>query len=240
MPAGAVRSFVDLHCHTSASFDSLSRPASVAAAAAARGLTHLCVTDHERLDGALSARDSAPPGLTVIVGEEIRTTAGDMIGLFLERAVAAGMSPLETASAIREQGGVVGLPHPFDRFRQSGGRRNVEAELNELLPLVDYVEGWNARIMAGAGNRLAAEFAVARGIPAVAASDAHTVLEVGVAYTILDGRVDTADELRRALPGARLVTGRSSRLVRAGAPVAKLVQRMRGNRRIRPSVRVSE
>ncbi|HSH21933.1 MAG TPA: PHP domain-containing protein, partial [Candidatus Caenarcaniphilales bacterium] len=167
MPGGAVRSFADLHCHTSASFDSLSRPAAVVAAAVARGLTHLAVTDHERIDGALAARDLAPEELTVIIGQEVRTTAGDMIGLFLEQAVPPGMTPLETALAIREQGGVVGLPHPFDRFRSSGGRRNGEDVLNELVPLIDYVEAWNARVMAGAGNRLAAEFAAARGLPGV-------------------------------------------------------------------------
>jgi predicted metal-dependent phosphoesterase TrpH len=146
------------------------------------------------------------------------------------------MSPLETATAIRDQGGVVGLPHPFDRFRSSGARRNAEEALTELLPLVDYIEGWNARIMVGAGNRLAAEFAVARGIPAVAASDAHTVLEVGVAYTILDAHIDTAAEFRAALPDGRMVLGSSSRLVRAGTPLAKVVQRLRGNRRVRPPI----
>ncbi|CAN5127240.1 CehA/McbA family metallohydrolase [soil metagenome] len=234
MPTGTVRSFADLHCHTSASFDSLSRPASVVAAAAARGLTHIAITDHERIDGALRAREAAPIELTVIVGEEVRTTGGDMIGLYLERSIPMGLSPLETAAAIREQGALVGLPHPFDRFRVSGGRRNAEDALDELLPLVDYVEGWNARVLAGSGNRLAAEFAVARGLPAVAVSDAHTVLEVGVAYTMLDGLVDGPAELRLALADARLVTGRSSRLVRAATPVAKLVQRMRGNRRVRP------
>lgn len=234
MPGGTVRSFADLHCHTSASFDSLSRPAAVVAAAVARGLTHLAVTDHERIDGALAARDVAPEELTVIIGQEVRTTAGDMIGLFLEQAVPPGMTPLETALAIREQGGVVGLPHPFDRFRSSGGRRNGEDVLNELVPLIDYVEAWNARVMAGAGNRLAAEFAAARGLPGVAASDAHTVLEVGVAYAILAGPIRTATELRTALPGANFVAGQSSRLVRATAPVAKAVQRMRGNRRVPP------
>ncbi|HEU0242817.1 MAG TPA: PHP domain-containing protein, partial [Candidatus Limnocylindrales bacterium] len=73
------RSFIDLHCHTNASFDSLSDPAKVVRAAATRGLTHLAITDHDRIDGALRARDAAPAGLTVIVGEEIRTADGDLI-----------------------------------------------------------------------------------------------------------------------------------------------------------------
>jgi hypothetical protein len=228
----ANRSFADLHCHTSASFDSLSKPASVVRAAAARGLTHLAITDHDRLDGAFAAQDSAPAELTVIVGQEVRTTGGDLIGLFLERPIAVGLSSADAAHAIREQGGLVGLPHPFDRFRSSGGRRANEAELEALRGYIDYVEIWNARIMLGDGNRRAAEFAQAAGLPGVAVSDAHTVLEVGVAYTIADGPFDTAEQVRDALPGARLVMGRASRLVRAGMPLAKMIQRARGNRRV--------
>ena len=74
--ASGARAFIDLHCHTSASFDSLAEPANVVRAAAARGLTHLVVTDHDRIDGALAARDAAPAGLTVIVGEEVQDRGG--------------------------------------------------------------------------------------------------------------------------------------------------------------------
>src|SRR5215204_1947685 len=95
------RAFIDVHCHTSASFDCLARPRDVVRLAAARGLTHLVVTDHDRIDGALAARDAAPPGLTVIVGEEVRTADGDLIAAYLERAVAPGMSAVETVAAVR-------------------------------------------------------------------------------------------------------------------------------------------
>jgi predicted metal-dependent phosphoesterase TrpH len=227
-----VPSFLDLHCHTSASFDSLSRPEAVVRAAAARGLTHLAITDHERIDGALVARRFAPDGLTVIVGEEIRTADGDMIGLYLDEAIPPGLAAAETAARIRAQGGVVGLPHPFDRFRFSGAARPA-ADLEALLSLVDYVEAHNARVIGG-GNIRAAELAAERGLSSVAVSDAHTVLEVGVAYTIVDAPVDGAADLRAALAGRRLVTGRGSYLVRAGMPFAKLIQRARGNRRHAP------
>ncbi len=227
-----VRSFADLHVHTSASFDSLSRPRAVVEAAAARGLTHVAVTDHDRLDGALAARDLAPDGLTVIVGQETRTTGGDLIGLFLERPIPAGLPASEAAAAIREQGGLVGIPHPFDRYRGSGAWRRLPAELAQLAAILDYVEGWNARVMLGDGNRRATEFARDQGLPTVAVSDAHTVMEVGVAYTVADAALDTADEMRAALQTTRLVTGRASRLIRAGMPVAKVVQRMRGHRRV--------
>ena len=83
------------------------------------------MTDHDRIDGALAARDAAPDGLTVIVGEEIKTGDGDLIAAFLERAVPPGMSAVDTVAAVREQGGLVGIPHPFDGLRGSlltGGR----------------------------------------------------------------------------------------------------------------------
>jgi predicted metal-dependent phosphoesterase TrpH len=227
------RAFADLHCHTSASFDSLASPAAVVQAAAARGLTHLAITDHERIDGALAARDAAPPEVQVIVGQEVRTRGGDMIALYIERAIPPGLTALDAAAAIREQGGIVGLPHPFDRFRASSGRRHSGKEWDALLEQADYIESWNARMMIGDGNLRAAELAHQLGLPGVAASDAHTVMEVGIAYTMLRGQIRNAAELRAALPGADLVTGRASWLARAGMPLFKGVQWLRGNRRIR-------
>ena len=227
--------FADLHCHTSASFDSLSRPQAVLKAAAERGLTHLAITDHDRIDAALAARDTAPEGLTVIVGQEVKTRTGDLIALYIEKPIPASLPSSEAAATIREAGGLVGLPHPFDRFRAGAGRRGWEAELERLTPLLDFVEAWNARLFVGNGNAVAAEFAVAHGLPGVAVSDAHTVLEVGVAYSVLDGPIRDASDLRAALPGARLVTAKGSRVIRAAMPVAKLVQRLRGNRRVVPA-----
>lgn len=234
MEPSAGRSFLDLHCHSSSSFDSLSRPADLVAKALRIGLTHLAITDHERIDGALRARELAPDGLRVIVGEEVRTSCGDLIGLFLERPVAPGLSPVEAAAAIREQGGVVGLPHPFDRLRSSGGTRAAaQGALAGLVAAVDYVEIHNARAF-GSANPRAAELAHAHGLPGVASSDAHTMLELGVAYTIVPGAVASAADLLALLPSASLVMGRGSFIVRAWTPVAKLIQRSRGNHRIVP------
>jgi len=227
------RSLADLHCHTSASFDSLSKPEQVARAAGERGLTHLAITDHDRIEGALRARDAAPAGLMVIIGQEVRTTTGDLIALFVDEPIKPGMAPYEAAQAVHEQGGVVGLAHPFDRFRSGAGRKGWEGELERVIPELDYVEAWNARLIAGDGNRRAAEFAKAHGLAGVAASDAHTIMEVGVAYTILDGSIDTPDQFRAALAaGPRLVTSHGSRLIRLGMPVAKAINRLRGNRRV--------
>lgn len=227
------RASIDLHCHTSASFDSLADPAKVAAAAAARGLTHLIVTDHDTLTGALRARAAAPPGLTVIVGQEVRTGAGDLIAAFIERPVERGLPAADAIAAIREQGGLVGMPHPFDRLRSSILRDSLH---ESLMPLVDWVEVHNARLV-GRGNERAAAAAREHERPAVAVSDAHTVMEVGVAYTVLDGDPSTPSGLLAALPGAELVMGRASFAVRVWTPIAKGIQRARGNGRSRSSAR---
>jgi predicted metal-dependent phosphoesterase TrpH len=229
------RYFADLHVHSRASFDSLASPASLVRTAAARGLTHLAVTDHDRIDGALDAREAAAtraPELTVIVGEEVTTADGDLICLFLKRAIQPGLSAEDTITEARAQGGLVGIPHPFDRFR--GSLRH--GDLGErLAPLVDWVEGYNARDAIGRGNEHAASFALAHGLGQVAVSDAHSSFEVAVAYTAFDHDPSIAAGLLAGLPGAQLITGRASLYVRLLTPLAKVVQQARGNGRIRPT-----
>lgn len=234
-PARDDRAFIDCHCHSCASFDSTSRPAGIVAAAMRRGLTHLAITDHDRIDGALRARDLAPADLTVIVGQEIRTRDGDLLGLFLERPVPAGLPLADALAAVHAQGGLTGLPHPFDRWRNSAAAGERLARLAEVAPQIDFVEAYNARVAFGAANERAADFAREHGLPGVASSDAHTQLEVGVACTIVTGPLGTPGELHSALAGAVLMTGHASYLVRGWTPIAKIINRMRGNHRVRPS-----
>jgi predicted metal-dependent phosphoesterase TrpH len=129
---------------------------------------------------------------------------------------------------VREQGGLVGIPHPFDRLRGSLLR---DARMASLAPQVDWVEVHNARLIGG-GNERAAAFALEHGLAGVAVSDAHSVLEVAVAYTALDGDLTTPAGLLAALPSAELVTGRASYAIRLWTPIAKAVQRLRGNGRV--------
>ena len=229
--SGARRAFIDLHCHTRGSFDSLSAPKDVVKAAASRGLTHLAITDHDRIDAALEARDLAPPGLMIIVGEEVKTRDGDMICTFLERAIPPGLSAVETIAAAREQGGLVGLPHPFDRLRGSILR---DPSMAHVVDAVDWVETHNARLV-GKGNEQALEFARDRGLPGVAVSDAHSIMEVGVAFSVLEGDPSTPAGLLAALPPVDIVPGRATMFVRVWTPIAKGVNRLRGNVRIRPA-----
>jgi predicted metal-dependent phosphoesterase TrpH len=227
----ARRAFIDLHCHTSTSFDSLADPASVARAAAARGLTHLAVTDHDRIDGAFRTRDAAPSELTVIIGEEIKTVDGDVLGIFLEREISPGLSALETIAAIREQGGLVGIPHPFDGMRGFG--RKSGTKLEEVADRVDWIEVHNARVVGGNANQRAADFAREHGLPGLCASDSHTVMEVGVTYNIVHGDPGTPRGMLASLAGVELVPGRATLYVRAWTPLAKMIQSARGNGRRR-------
>jgi predicted metal-dependent phosphoesterase TrpH len=227
----ATRAFVDLHCHTNGSFDSLSDPGAVMRAAASRGLTHLAITDHDRVETALRARDKAPAGLSVIVGSEVRTRDGDLICLFLERAIPPGLSAAEAVAAARDQGGLVGIPHPFDRLR---GSLLNDPRLADLADQVDWVETWNARVLGRGGNERAVDFARSHGLPGVAVSDAHSTIEIGVAYTVVDGDPSTPSGLLAALNSVDLVPGRASYVARAITPLATLVQRVRGNGRLKP------
>ena len=224
--------FLDLHCHTSASFDCLASPESQVKAAVERGLTHLAITDHDRIDGALRARDAAPGGLTVIVGEEVKTADGDLIAMFLEQPVAPGRPARETIAEVRAQGGLVGIPHPFDTYR---GSMLNDPRLEAIGQLVDWVEAHNARVVGASGNEKAAAFAKRLGLPGVAASDAHSTLEVGVAYNVVEVDPSTPEGLLAALTNVDLVTGRASYIVRTLTPISKLVNRVRGNRRVVPA-----
>jgi len=156
--------FMDFHCHTSASFDSLADPLKVVQVARSRGITHLAITDHDRIDGAVRARAAALAGITVIVGEEVKTAAGDLICLFLEEAIPPGLSTAETIARARAQGALVGIPHPFDRYRGSMG--TADDEIRALAGLVDWVEAFNARVVFREGNERAAAFARTAGSPA--------------------------------------------------------------------------
>jgi predicted metal-dependent phosphoesterase TrpH len=223
------RAFIELHCHTSASFDSLANPGAVARAALSRGLTHLAVTDHDRIDAALRLRDAAPDGLTVIVGEEVKSADGDLIALFLREVVPPGLSAVETIAAVREQGGLVGVPHPFDGLRGFG--RKSGTTLESIADKVDWVEAYNSRVIGGSANQKAAEFAREHGLPGVSASDSHTVMEVAVTYNIVEGDPGTPEGLLASLTGVTFVPGRASFYVRAWTPIAKVIQSMRGNGR---------
>src|SRR5271165_4366954 len=174
--AGWVR--VDCHLHTVASGDAVLTLEQLAERARQVGLDVVCITDHNVTSAAITATER-DLGVRIIVGEEIRTPDGDVIGLFLTERIPYVLPLPEVTGRIRTQGGLVYAPHPFDLGRSSLGR---------VLPglcaegAVDVIEVFNAKIADQALNDRAAELAGAFSLPAGAGSDAHDAPGVGVAY----------------------------------------------------------
>ena len=195
--AGRVR--VDCHLHTVASGDSVLTLEELADRARQAGLDVVCVTDHNVTHAAVTAAER-DIGVRVIVGEEVRTPDGDVIGLFLTERIPYVLPLAEVVTRIRDQGGLVYVPHPFDLVRSSIGR---------VLPAlcaeggVDVIEVFNAKIEDQAYNDKAAAVAAEFGIPAAAGSDAHDADGVGAAYLDLPD-FDGPASFRAALTHARL------------------------------------
>lgn len=194
-PAGWVR--VDLHSHTMWSGDSTTTPDELAEAVEESGLDVLCITDHNAVKGAQELAAVLP--CRVVVGEELRTHAGELIGLFLGERVPFGVQPAEAALLIREQGGVVYVPHPFDPMRRNLSERAL-VELTDA-GLVDAIEVFNAKTALSHLNERAAAFAADHDLAAGAGSDAHVPEALGAAYVEMpdfDGPADFLAKLRLA------------------------------------------
>lgn len=192
---------VDLHNHTHYSRDSILSPAHFVREARRRGLDCVAVTDHNTIRGALALRESTD--FPIIVGEEVRSADGEVLGLFLSEEVPKGLSGRETIERIKAQGALVGIPHPFDGQRLALRREHME----KLIGQIDFIEGFNSRMVFASGNDKAVEFARAHGVPVSAGSDAHSPLEVARAYVEMPAFESPADfmaALRQGRLGGRL------------------------------------
>jgi hypothetical protein len=166
---------VDLHMHTDHSYDCATPVEVLLAEARARGLGAIAVTDHNEISGALEARAKAN-GVKVIVGEEVKTKEqGEVIGLFIEEKIPRGMTLQETIAEIRRQGGLVYVPHPFDRMHSVPDYEHLVAVIDD----VDAIEVFNPRIAISEFNEEAVRFAAKYRIPAGAGSDAHVPQGLG-------------------------------------------------------------
>jgi predicted metal-dependent phosphoesterase TrpH len=169
---------VDLHSHTMWSGDSTTTPEELHAAVIDAGLDVLCITDHNAIAGA--ERLAAELPCRVIIGEELRTTAGELIGLFLTERVPFGLSPHQAAAAMRAQGAITYVPHPFDPMRHALAESATRALAADGL--LDAVEVFNAKTALRHLNDRALALAVELGLPAGAGSDAHVPGGLGAAY----------------------------------------------------------
>jgi predicted metal-dependent phosphoesterase TrpH len=231
---------VDLHMHTDHSHDCATPVEVLLATARDQGLGAIAVTDHNEISGALEARAKAAEfGVKVIVGEEVKTASqGEVIGLFIEEKIPRGLTLEETVAEIRRQGGLVYVPHPFDRM-------HAVPDYEHLLGIVedvDAIEVYNPRVAIGSFNEEAARFAAKYRIPAGAGSDAHVAHGLGsVRVRMRD--FDGPEEFLESLREADILTRPSSLLyvqalkfleTKATPPAAR---RARRERRVRRATR---
>ncbi len=207
---------VDLHLHTAGSWDCLSDPDAVLARARELGYGRIAITDHDRLGVALAMAKRHPEH--VIPAEEVKTAEGvDVIGLYLAEEIPRGTPARETIARIKAQGGIAYLPHPYAGGKGGGGRL-----ADELAPLCDVVEVFNARLHGADLNRRAEELAVRHGKLRGAGSDAHTLGELGNAFVELAPHANRADALLTALVGARVGGSEAPRAVHLASTWAKV------------------
>jgi glycosyltransferase involved in cell wall biosynthesis len=166
---------VDLHMHTDHSYDCATPVEVLLAQARARGLGAIAITDHNEISGALEARSKAE-GIKVIVAEEVKTAdQGEVIGLFIEKKIPRGMTLEKTIAEIKRQGGLVYVPHPFDRLHSVPDYEHLLGVLDD----VDAIEVFNPRVAISEFNEEAVRFAAKYRIPAGAGSDAHVPQGLG-------------------------------------------------------------
>ncbi|HEV3047686.1 MAG TPA: PHP domain-containing protein [Solirubrobacteraceae bacterium] len=200
---------VDLHMHTDHSYDCATPVEVLLASAREQGLGAIAVTDHNEISGALAARAQArEAGVKVIVGEEVKTASeGEVIGLFLKERIPRGLSLAETVAEIRRQGGVVYVPHPFDRMHSVPDYEH----LLEILDDVDAIEVFNPRVAISAFNDEAARFAAKYRVVAGAGSDSHVAQGLGSVRVRMRDFEGPA-EFMQSLRDAQILTRSSSLL----------------------------
>jgi hypothetical protein len=230
---------VDLHMHTDHSGDCATPVEVLLATAREQRLGAIAVTDHNEISGALEARDRArAAGVKVIVGEEVKTAGqGEVIGLFIEEKIPRGLSMEETVAEIRRQGGLVYVPHPFDRMHSVPDYEHLLTILDD----VDAIEVFNPRVAIGAFNEEASRFAAKYRIPAGAGSDSHVAQGLGsVRLRMRD--FDGPQEFMQSLRDADILTRPSSLLyvqalkflqTRATPPSARRASKARRLRRLK-------
>ena len=167
----------DLHVHSNFSKDCVSSVESILATAREIGLGALAIADHNEIEGAFLARELSGGDPLIIVAEEVKTAEGEVIGLFLKEVIPKGLSFDDTLSLIKEQGGLVYVPHPFDALRTTPSYRALVDNLHRI----DVIETYNAKVALSAFNLSAERFAAKYNLVAGAGSDAHVLQGLGTA-----------------------------------------------------------
>jgi len=200
---------LDFHVHTNYSPDSFTTLATLKKVCEKKGLFPV-ITDHNTIKGALVFKQRYGD---CIIGEEIETADGDLIGLFLNEEIPRGLSVHETVDKIREQDGVVYMPHPFDRLRNSSLKRHDFK--------ADIVEVFNSRVMKQYYNHMAEIFAENKKLLKGAGSDAHFARHIGLSYVVIDDFSDKKEFLKN-MKKAIIITRSNHPIV---LPLTKIVNK---------------
>jgi len=184
------------------------------------GINCVALADHGTVAGALKLKEIAP--FEVIVAEEILTTHGEIMGMFLIETIPSGQSVCDTVSQIKSQGGLVCIPHPFDKLRHSALDSH---KVEEIIEQIDIIEVFNARSPLPMGNNRALAFAQKYGIPGSAGSDAHTTQEIGNACIELP-EFNDKDGFLQALAKGKINGHRTSPVAHLGSIWARVRKRL--------------
>jgi hypothetical protein len=206
---------VELHSHTKWSKDCIVEPQMILHLLDRRGIDKIAITDHNTAQGALEWQKRAPD--RIIVGEEIMTTRGELLGYFIQETIPAGLTPQETIRELRAQGAVISVSHPMDRLRKGAWEAS---DLMDIKDQVDAIEIFNARCIFREDNYRAAAFAQQHGLRGTVGSDAHSRTEYGQAVQVLSP-FRTAEEFICALENSESVNRYSSWLVHVHSSTAK-------------------
>lgn len=193
---------VETHCHTHYSKDCLTTIEKMTDECRKHAIDKLFITDHNTADGSLKWAELKPD--LFIPGEEIMTTKGEILALFVKETVPPFLSPEETIQRLRDQGAFISVSHPFDRLRNGAWKRE---DLDEIIGLVDAIEIFNARCFVQKENDEAEAYAKEHGVLGTVGSDAHHPVEVGKANLLMEpfeGPSDFAQALKSAERDASL------------------------------------
>jgi len=206
----------DLHIHTCYSIDCLTPLEQIVERCLKLGINCIAVADHNTIAGALKLREIA--SFKIIVAEEILTPVGEIMGLFLSEKISQGLSPQETISRIRSQGGLVAIPHPFGRSLPWNA--NILTS-TEVLSQVDIIETFNSRTPFSSSIAKARKLAEEQGKAASAGSDAHTLGEIGQAYVEMP-EFDGPDDFLNSLAQGKIFGQKSSYLAHFASTWARI------------------
>lgn len=220
----------DFHMHTkySVNHDCDTPLEAIIACCQKLGINCIAVTDHGTAEGALEMQKIAP--FKVIVGEEILTPNGEIMGLFLKETIPSGISVEEAVARIKAQGGLVCLPHPFDPLR---GLRMDKGRLARLAEQADIIEVFNARGPFPGSVKKAAALSLKYNLPACAGSDAHYLYELGHTYIEMP-EFDGKDDFLQALRKGTIHKQRPSLIIYVRVTWARLLRALKRKKRAGP------